>query len=331
MNEHMVTIIIPVYNADKYLRKCLESVLCQTYAEFELILVDDGSKDQSGMICDNFASEDTRIRVIHKSNGGVSSARNTGLDLATGDFITFIDSDDSVDKDLLKTFVDQIHDNDLLISGFNYIKSNSVEKRNVEEARQYTSQSLKEDFDFLYANCYINSPFAKFYRRELIGKNRFDDTVLLGEDLLFNLTYLANCKNILLLPYAGYNYNLTNESAATRNFKPQYVNNIFRCYENVKIFKYGQINYNGDAIDETFCTNCINMVQLICYSEFGKADKVSYINQIITNLHFQRVSKIKWSFGLGLKIPLVLAQKQRTKKLLSYFRLKKRITKIIKK
>ena len=97
MNEHIVTIIIPVYNADKYLKKCLESVLCQTYAEFELILVDDGSKDQSGMICDKFASEDTRIKVIHKSNGGVSSARNTGLDLATGDFITFIDSDDSVE------------------------------------------------------------------------------------------------------------------------------------------------------------------------------------------------------------------------------------------
>ena len=92
----MISVIIPVYNVEKYLRKCLDSILKQTYKDVEIILVDDGSKDASGAICDEYANTDVRIKVLHKENGGVSSARNVGLCLATGEYVTFIDADDCV-------------------------------------------------------------------------------------------------------------------------------------------------------------------------------------------------------------------------------------------
>ena len=92
----MISIIVPVYNTEKYLHRCIDSVLAQTYQDFELLLIDDGSKDSSGAICDEYAAQDTRVRVFHKENGGVSSARNVGLDLAQGEWVTFVDSDDYI-------------------------------------------------------------------------------------------------------------------------------------------------------------------------------------------------------------------------------------------
>ena len=97
----MISIITPVYNAEKYLRCCIDSIIAQTFTDFELLLIDDGSKDKSGAICDEYAAKDARIRVFHKENGGVSSARNLGLDNAKGEWITFIDSDDWVKQDYL--------------------------------------------------------------------------------------------------------------------------------------------------------------------------------------------------------------------------------------
>ena len=97
--EDLITIIIPIYNVEKYLRECLDSVINQTYKKLQIILIDDGSNDNSGKICDEYKEKDNRIEVMHKANGGVSSARNAGLKIAKGDYITFVDGDDYLDKD----------------------------------------------------------------------------------------------------------------------------------------------------------------------------------------------------------------------------------------
>ena len=106
VNIPKISVIIPVYNTEKYLRRCIDSVLAQTYQDFELLLIDDGSKDSSGAICDEYASQDTRVRVFHKENGGVSSARNLGLDHARGEWITFVDADDWMADDMLQQMLD---------------------------------------------------------------------------------------------------------------------------------------------------------------------------------------------------------------------------------
>ena len=101
----MISIIVPVYKAEKYLSRCVDSILGQTYKDLEVILVDDGSPDGSGVLCDAYAAKDSRVRVIHKENGGVSTARNVGLDAAGGDYISFVDSDDYVDPDMYEKMV----------------------------------------------------------------------------------------------------------------------------------------------------------------------------------------------------------------------------------
>ena len=114
-DNDLISIIIPIYNVEKYMEKCLNSVVNQTYNNIEIILIDDGSKDKSREICDNYAKKDNRIKVVHKENNGVSSARNTGIDMSKGKYITFIDSDDYIDTDYIETlykiskFISKLH------------------------------------------------------------------------------------------------------------------------------------------------------------------------------------------------------------------------------
>ena len=117
MENQTFSIIVPVYNVEQYLENCINSVLNQSYRNFQLILVDDGSKDSSGEICDRFAQKDSRVKVMHKQNAGVSGARNTGIEIATGQFICFIDSDDWIESDYLQKIVDEIYDFDILFFG----------------------------------------------------------------------------------------------------------------------------------------------------------------------------------------------------------------------
>ncbi len=124
MSSLKISVIVPAYNAEKTLHRCVDSILAQTFEDFELILVDDGSKDSSGRICDEYAAKDSRIRVVHKSNGGVSSARNAGLDIASGEYVAFIDSDDYIDNDYLLSFTR--YNADLIVSGAKTISNNKT-------------------------------------------------------------------------------------------------------------------------------------------------------------------------------------------------------------
>ena len=112
----LISVIIPIYNVEQYLKECLESVINQTYRNLEIILVDDGSKDKSGKICDEYKNKDERIKVVHKENGGLSDARNAGMKIATGKYIQFIDSDDFIDKDMIETLYNLIIENEADIS-----------------------------------------------------------------------------------------------------------------------------------------------------------------------------------------------------------------------
>ena len=114
----MVSCIIPVYNTEKYLPRCIESVLAQTFVDWEMLLIDDGSTDASGSICDEYAAKDERIRVFHKENGGISSARNVGLNYAQGEWIFFVDSDDSLPKTSLESLLSRSSDANIIAGGF---------------------------------------------------------------------------------------------------------------------------------------------------------------------------------------------------------------------
>lgn len=189
----MVSIIVPVYKSKDTLKRCVESLLAQTVEDTEMILVDDGSPDGSGELCDKLAEEDSRIRVIHKENGGVSSARNVGIEAAKGDYLLFADSDDYVEQDMVEKLLSGIGNDDIAICGFHH----HYQGRDIVRIPEVPGQSGEENFLALYGEGFLNMPWNKLYKRELTG--RFDESLSLGEDLLFNLDYLSRCRKIAVL------------------------------------------------------------------------------------------------------------------------------------
>ena len=220
-DKPLISVIVPVYKVERYLPRCIESILRQTYTNFELILVDDGTPDRSGIICDRYAEKDSRIKVIHKENGGVSSARNVGIDAARGEWITFVDSDDWVTDNCLEVLISPTfgYDYDFVIS--------SIEIRNLKvipslldtESLVYSKENI-EHVVKLIAKPRFHGPFAKLYRTEILEsrKIKFDDGTKDGEDKIFVAEYLTYCKSIQTLREITYFYNRLNECSVTQRF-----------------------------------------------------------------------------------------------------------------
>lgn len=237
----MITIIIPIYNSEKYLRTCIDSVLVQSHTNFEILLINDGSTDGSGRICDEYAQKDSRIKVFHKENGGVSSARNVGLDYAKGEWICFVDSDDTVKENYLSNLAANIADADLIISGL--IKRNS--KKNI-----YTKEAFPEiicsskDFNIYmqeYPLSNFGYPFSKLFKREILidQKIRFNENVHMFEDVIFLFTYIRFCSEIKFISETDYNYMIADGgSLSTRvnKFESEYLG--FISFYNLVLNEY---------------------------------------------------------------------------------------------
>lgn len=210
MVKGLVSVIVPVYNVEKYLSACLDSILAQTFSNLEIILIDDGSKDGSGKICDEYAAKDSRIRVLHKENGGVSRARNTGLDMAQGEFVTFIDGDDTVDVDYVGLMYREMVDNGYDVvrlswerGGFNYtyhaVKFNADGKCLVDGESIPTLLLCTNIWGLFRANPQI----------------RFNETLKNGEDSLFVIeNFVKSNRRMLLINKPYYHYTIVEKSAS---------------------------------------------------------------------------------------------------------------------
>lgn len=210
-----ISVIVPVYNVKKYLSRCIDSILAQTFTDFELLLIDDGSKDNSGKICDEYAKKDNRIRVFHKENGGVSSARNVGLDNAGGEWITFVDSDDCLNMEFLSELIkydnyDHIIGGNIMFSERNINRGINkeviIDLKSIEAARLDFGTDINSSIFFCY-------PWGKLYKTAIIESNniRFNIQMFLGEDLCFVLEYLSFCDNAIVVPYNNYLYRYENQ------------------------------------------------------------------------------------------------------------------------
>lgn len=203
-----VSIIIPVYNTEKYLPRCIQSALNQTYKDTEIILIDDGSKDKSGIICDNYASYDERIKVVHKKNGGLSSARNTGIEIASGDALFFLDSDDYMANDCISKMVELLQDYsaDISIVQMKYISENIndvILNQGMDSIKIMTAKEAIEES--LYQRLYTCCAPAKLYRRQVIGDVRFP-LARVSEDLATCHLFLSNTEKVVYSSYYGYYY-----------------------------------------------------------------------------------------------------------------------------
>lgn len=216
----MISVIIPVYNMAPYIERCVESILHQTYSDLEVITIDYGSTDDSGAICERLARSDERIVVIHKENGGNANARNTGIDAAKGDFLSFIDADDYIENNMYEEMLAEMNDSSISIVCCGFIITDVAGKEHIavsKEKRTFTTEEALYDF-FTRKGTVSPSASNKLFRREIFDKGaRFNDAVI-HEDTEAMPRFLDAAENVLVMDRAFYHYIKRKESLSTSKY-----------------------------------------------------------------------------------------------------------------
>ncbi len=301
MNNPLISVIIPVYNVEQYLPRCLDSVLIQTYCNLEIILVDDGSKDRSGVICDEFATKDSRIKVFHQKNAGVSCARNVGLDIACGDYVGFIDSDDYIESDFYEVLVKNAvaHNADISYCGIKLVEPNgSVHERFNTSCRceKRPSEIIKGFFfneeikEHMYSQC------NKIFKREVLAGVRYKEGYALGEDILFVFETLGKCNMLCLEDRTMYHYLRRENSAMTSAFSDKRMDYIKAAEDIVNICENNYDYAVADAKHWAYIHKLITCRQLICNPEYYKkhVDKFNSMKkELLKGMreHFKRLNR----------------------------------------
>jgi glycosyltransferase involved in cell wall biosynthesis len=273
-----VSIIVPVYNAGKHLNICIKSILDQTYTNIELILVNDGSTDNSLDICNNYAKFDRRVRVVDQENMGVSAARNTGMCLATGEYLQFVDCDDFIDNNMTETMVAAIEKKSasFVICGYKKTDSSTgicFQNNSSTKVGFYKIEEMLNIFDYLYTRGLINSTCNKIYHTRIIRDNSifYQKGIELGEDLLFNLDIIKKSTSVEIIPECLYNYVKYNNNGTLtgKHRKNMYeiqkmlFSEVISLYENTTTYAH-QIN----SLEIAYSKNILSIILHIaeCYS-----------------------------------------------------------------
>lgn len=253
--ESYVSIIVPVYNAENYLKRCVDSVLAQEYKYFELLLMDDGSTDSSAELCDRYAAQDERVRVVHKANTGVSDTRNRALDMAKGEYLQFLDADDWLTPDATRLFVqsaktsgcDMVIADFYRVSGENLSHKGDIEKEGLLTREEFAGFMMENPADFYYGVLW-----NKLYRRELVEKQhlRMDPSISWCEDFIFNMEYIRHCRSIYALQVPVYYYvktkgSLVSSQGASINNTIRMKLNVFEYYHQFYKELYDEESYDN--------------------------------------------------------------------------------------
>lgn len=239
MNE-LTSVVVPVYKVEKYLDRCVESLVNQTYQNLEIILVDDGSPDRSPEICDEWEQKDSRIRVIHKPNGGVSSARNAGMEIAGGEWLFFMDSDDILPENALEGLLarQQTYEADLVCGSFYNMRTRDRSYYKTYPDKVISRQDFADNMSFLITELYPTS-CGKLFNTRIIKKHglAFPMNIPWGEDAIFHYRYLAHVSSVVTTAQCVYHYDMTREGSAMKKY-----------YENVNQFAQHQFGIQKELI-----------------------------------------------------------------------------------
>lgn len=256
----MISVIVPVYKVEPYLRRCVDSILAQTYTNLEVILVDDGSPDNCGTICDEYASKDSRIKVIHKENGGLSSARNAGIEVATGQYIAFVDSDDWIDADMYEKLLNLLieHNADVAEGGYRFYRpwktqNKTLDCPNTQQINVYSERDLLQRFYFgpdVFGDIAV-MVWNKIYKACLLQRFRFCEGIVY-EDAEFTPRVLHHCKKLVKYDHSFYTYNIRLEPGQISHGKKNAykIQSAITSAKNVAVF-FAE-HYVPDITEHTF-------------------------------------------------------------------------------
>ncbi len=317
-----VSVIIPVYNVEQYLNQCIDSVIAQDYDDIETILVDDGSTDSSGMICNNYREKYPEIKVIHKKNGGLSDARNTGINVATGDYILFLDGDDFwSDNDCVSTLVKRVSKTHADVLNFSFQKFFEDTKEKVpyfSKARNMplSIKSKKGQIDFIYKNnLYISSACTKMIRRDLLDHDLFFEKGAYSEDIVWSAILLEKAKSLDFLCINFYCYRQRRDSIS-HSINDKKMHDLYKhIITSIKIFtnnhgdekkllgNYAAYQYGTFIVTQAMAEDDPNkyIVRLKKYDyilKYGRSSKKIIILQCLSSvLGYTRLCKIiRWRY-----------------------------------
>lgn len=287
MEQHNITlpklsIIVPVYNVEKYLSKCIDSILNQTFKDFELILIDDGSSDGSGKICDKYANKDRRIAVIHQENTGVSAARNAGLDIAKGEYIGFIDSDDFIDKSMYEKLINAIEsfNVDMAICGYDYINESGKMERKFKNSSPKTlskSETFSAMFDM--PQTIRLGLVNKLFKSNLINNLRLPVDYHSTEDGYFLINYLEYINSSVFIREGLYKNSVRMGSATHGGLS---INDLYKSYDIHEMMYKKTVNLFPELHDHAFAF--FVDVCMIKYKECKTRAKTHEENEIVRNI-----------------------------------------------
>lgn len=295
MSNPTVSVIVPAYNAEKFIENCVQSILSQTYTDFELILVNDGSKDSTSAICHRLAEQDSRIRVIDQENGGSSSAKNTGLDAANGTYIEFVDADDTLDA----TYMEQLlrgtaeDEADLCVGNVALVvldKGELVLSRPTPKLHEgmFTLKEYLSYYKEYMPHAVVGAPWNKLFRRRIIEEHnlRFDETTKNNEDTWFNLAYLRHCKKVFVSASPFYHYIDHQNGSASRGYIDNIIEIYIETYRRSTAFLQEAEMYD---CNEQFCKSyfiglCIGALNGIALkaTQFTKKEKLEKMRDIVS-------------------------------------------------
>ena len=286
----MISIVIPVYNVEKYLERCIQSVLKQSYHDLELIIIDDGSTDKSGEICDKYQYDD-RVRVIHQKNLGVSASRNLGIEISQGDYIWFIDADDWIEENSISTLVNEGENSDLIFFGAMTAIENSDETFTLEKRVFWNDKKSYKVID-KYQEIFNKNVtlWNKLIKKEVIGDIRFDESMRYGEDCDFLYRVLENVDSAMIVPHEIYYYfvnrsgNVVSSKLDDRSL--ELLENTKRLYNDLS-----SLHVSSSAIRRIFIV--VNEVlSKVPLTQDGIKDSKRYINASRKLMFYPRMSDL---------------------------------------
>ena len=291
MENPLVSVIVPVYNVETYIYDCIESVLLQTYVNLELLLVDDGSKDKSGQICDQFSKRDCRVKVLHKKNGGASSARNYGIDRANGEYLIFLDADDYwIENDFLRQFVNRIVSNglDVLRGEYHRVK---LDSRNYYDLRDKQVTNNVTTFDSYQMLDVIGDEFFSIlflFKRSVLKDIRYDDKMIFQEDMDFLVRIFSMNLKCGYFPIPFYAYRQHENNASFQSRKEIVINGFSICE---RFHNYAQVNKDSKFAEfllYKIVKAYLSSLEMLSYSpyceQYNEIDDVVHINELRKNV-----------------------------------------------
>lgn len=300
----LISVIVPVYNTEKYLERCIKSIINQSYKDLEIVLINDGSTDNSLAVCNTFAEKDKRIKVYSFSNAGVSHARNFGIQHAHGEYIYFVDSDDEVENDGIQKMVDSFESNcEFVIAGYNEIEPNeNFVKKTWGQRKINKYEAMNSVLDENGVGGYL---WNKLFRSTIIKKNnlKFDDNIYVWEDVLFVMQYLVNCENIQLISDSVYKYcRRTGSAVEFSKFTPKLYSQIDA------IQKIQEITYSNKSLHELLEYRKIRCcLGLLRSMGLGKEIDKGHVNKICNVLNNVTKKTIR-SLSLTDKVSYLLVK-----------------------